>query len=336
MPDGSTVPAQTQLHWARLDDRASADANVGDSLLPGTYDVAATFVPPSGNYSASMVHAKWALTVPIAVGASNASVKVNGANEPSSAMLRILPGRTVEFAASPAPNYSWGTDWDSSAPDIWSGSPELVSDPTVPSFSVRVPAGVAALNISASAFQLGPRITRLTPVDASITVPSGPASGHRYQRSWETEGVWHAFLGRDGVTLKVIGESRESSVSRFEIQAKAPGHDWAPLASGGPAADAQNGPRVPVEQTFSVRLGDLNPLKPLIPLDTSLAGPWLLRARVQNSTGSWSTWSAEQPLQVDLPVKDVAVAGQTLPPVQDADWFTASSTQTYTFHVWIP
>ncbi|HEU5080658.1 MAG TPA: hypothetical protein VFT72_15710 [Opitutaceae bacterium] len=333
---GESVAGETHVAWTRTDDGAVGDAPLASSILPGSYNLTASFVPPNANYSAPTVTATWHLTVPLTITASNATVSVNGVARQSGAMLRILPGDSVRFSASPSPDFSWGSDWETAAPQIWSGSRELIPDSTRPSFTSAIPAGLAALSINASAYQLGPRVVELTPMPASFTVTSGPAAGRTYQRSWQGDGGWSAYLARDGVVFSVSGESRESSISRFEIQAKPPAGDWFTLAQGSPSAETTNGPRVRVPQTFSVRLGETNPQKPLVPADLNLAGLWQIRARVQSSTGAWSGWSDEQALNVLVPIQTVSIAGRTLPPVKDAAWFKPSATKNYSFEVWIP
>jgi hypothetical protein len=333
---GAPVVSLAQpLAWARSDDGATGSVRVGDTLYPGTNQVTATFVPPSPNYAPAAVTATWRVTAPVTVTASNAVVQVNGSVTASGTTFRILPGNALALAASPLQNYDWGTDWSAGAA-VWSGSPELLTSPTAPAYTVTIPAGTGPLSIAANAYQVGPRVVSLTPVKATHVVPSGPAAGRSYPRSWNASGTWYAYLGRDGVTFDVAGEARESGIAGFEIQARPPGGDWFLLASGSPSGTTPNGPRTAVPQTFSVKLGALNPLKPLIPADPSLAGVWQIRARVQSTAGVWSSWAFEQPLNVVMPVQVLTKSGRTLPPLADADWYQASPTQTYTFTVLIP
>jgi hypothetical protein len=323
------------LSWARTDDGVAGTILASETLYPGSNVVSATFVPPNGNYSPASVSANWRVTVPVTLAASNAQLSVDGTPVASGSTFRVLPGATRTFAANPNPDFDWGTDW-SSTPAIWSGSSELLAAPTAATFSVRIPAGTGALTLSASAYQLGPRVTAFSPVASSFTVPAGPAAGRSYPRSWMAGGTWFAYLGRDGVAFDVVGQARESGISDFEIQAKPPGQDWYSLTAGAPAPNSANGPRVSVKQSFSVKLGASNPQKPLLPADVSLAGGWLVRARVRSTAGVWSAWSFEQPLSVVMPVQSVTKQGRTLPPLDDADWFTPSKEQAYGFNVLVP
>jgi hypothetical protein len=138
------------------------------------------------------------------------------------------------------------------------------------------------------------------------------------------------------VTFKVTGSSRESAIREFELQGRAPDGKWATLAKTAPAEDSQNGPRIQVPVTFSLRLGESNPQKPLMPADLRQAGTWEFRARVLSTAGTWSDWSDIQPVLAVVPLQTVTLQGRTLPPVQDADWFTASATQSYPLQVWVP
>jgi hypothetical protein len=324
------------LAWTRTDDGATGTAAVADMLYPGTHRITASFVPPNPNYSPAAVTSTWSITAPLTVSASHASLEVNGAPTASGTLLRILPGTTVSLAASPARDFDWGLDWTGDPATIWTGSEELLASPTSAVFAVKIPAGTGPLNLTASAFQVGPRVVAFSPAAASFLVPSGPAEGHSYPRSWNSSGTWYAYLGREGVTFEVVGQARESGISAFEIQAKPPGGEWLLLASGAPTADVPNGPRASVPQKFSVKLGDSNPIKPLVPLDPLLAGSWQIRARVQSTAGVWSPWTFEQPLNVVMPIQIVTKKGRTLPPVADADWYEASSLQAYTFKVLVP
>jgi|GEM_PF-5398387 len=206
-------------------------------------------------------------------------------------------------------------------------------------FHVDLPTASATATLTvtkAPAVGGGPEVTAFSPIEANYTVTSGPAAGHSYGRSWQSDGAWAAYLGRDGVAFRVTGSSSAGAVANFEIQAKAPVGDWFTLTSGSPAADTPNGPGISVAQTMSTRLGTVRPDKPLLPSDPSLVGQWRLRARVSDTTGAWSPWAFEQPLNVVYPVKDVTLIGRTLPPVDDAAWFTASPEKQYTTQVLVP
>lgn len=326
----------TALAWRRTDDGVAGSASFPEKLAPGTYVLTASFTPLSANYAPAVAVATWRLTAPLTVSAENAKITYNNVPLNVATVLRILPGTTAIFGASPNVNYDWGLGWDDAHPQIWSGTSGLVPDPSAPLLRVTVPAGIDALTLTASAFQIGPRVTLFTPTAANYTVLTGPAAGRTYPRSWQSDGVWNAYLGRDGVTFNVVGQSRESGIAAFEVEGRPPNGDWQRLAAGDASEQAPNGPRVEVSQIFGVRLGDVNLEKPLVPLDPKLAGTWQIRARVRNTLGTWSAWSPAQSLNVLLPLKSTAVLGRTLPPVQDAEWFTASAMKTYSFQVWVP
>lgn len=204
---------------------------------------------------------------------------------------------------------------------------------------IDLPTAVATATLAvipASPSPTGPVITGFTPITANYTVTSGPATGHTYGRSWQSDGVWTAYLGRDGVAFKVTGHSNDSSVERFEIQAKAPSGDWYTLATTAPASTTPKGPGVDVTGELHTRLGEVRADKPLLPADVSLAGTWSIRARVSDAAGNWSPWAFEQPLRVIMPIQDLSLPTRTLPPVQDSEWFVASPTQVATFHVVVP
>lgn len=206
-------------------------------------------------------------------------------------------------------------------------------------FHVDLPSAVATATLTVTkgpATGGGPAVTAFSPIEAHYTVTSGPAAGYSYARSWQGEGGWAAYLGRDGVSFRVAGSSASGPVTNFEVQAKAPTGEWFTLTSGGPAADAPNGPGVGVSQTLSARLGDVRADKPLLPADPNLVGTWTIRARLSDATGAWSPWAFEQPLHVVYPVKDVTLTGRTLPPVEDAAWFTASPEKQYLTQVLVP
>lgn len=179
-------------------------------------------------------------------------------------------------------------------------------------------------------------VTAFSPAAASYTVMEGPAAGHTYPRSWNEGSAWFAYLARSGVRLEVAGRSATSAIDGFEIQAQSPGRDWFTLISGAPSGNEPNGPGNVVRHQFDVTLGEGRADKPIIPSDLSLAGAWKLRARVHAASGKWSEWAFEQPLEVLLPLKSVALTGRTLPPIQDAAWFQTSPYKQYNLSVWIP
>ncbi len=333
---GETVTGVTApFTWRRADDGAAGSVGVGDHLLPGTQTVTAQFLPPNTNYAPATATATWRVTVPISVHASHAAVSIDGNAVPGGYMFRALPGTSVRFSAAPHTDYDWGTDWEASA-SVWSGSGELLVAPASAAFTVKIPAGTGPLSLTASAFQVAPRVTALAPLESNHRVTSGPAAGRSYPRCWAKDGMWFAYLGRDGVAFEATGQVRESAVAEFELQARAPQAEWTTLLRGSPSPDVPNGPRVPVSQRFSVKLGDSHPQKPLLPAAPGLAGTWHFRVRARSQAGQWSAWSAEVPLSVVMPVQTVHKRGRTLPPVDEADWYEASEYKDYAFQVLVP
>ncbi len=333
---GETVTGVTApFTWRRADDGAAGSVGVGDHLLPGTQTVTAQFLPPNTNYAPATATATWRVTVPISVHASHAAVSIDGNAVPGGYMFRALPGTSVRFSAAPHTDYDWGTDWEASA-SVWSGSGELLVAPASAAFTVKIPAGTGPLSLTASAFQVAPRVTALAPLESNHRVTSGPAAGRSYPRCWAKDGMWFAYLGRDGVAFEATGQVRESAVAEFELQARAPQAEWTTLLRGSPSPDVPNGPRVPVSQRFSVKLGDSHPQKPLLPAAPGLAGTWHFRVRTRSQAGQWSAWSAEVPLSVVMPVQTVHKRGRTLPPVDEADWYEASEYKDYAFQVLVP
>ena len=203
----------------------------------------------------------------------------------------------------------------------------------------------ATVNVKLNSFTTTATITVTAPASmvsvapqaASYTVPTGPAAGHTYRRSWNDGANWHAYLGRDGVSISVQALDSNAAITSIELQCKAPNGDWTDLASPRAVDGSQpNGAGVKVSQTFSVRLGRVRSDKPLVPSDPSLAGVWQLRARSLNGAGHWSDWSASVPLAVEMPLQNISKTGQTLPPLKDAEWFNASAVKTYNLNLWVP
>jgi hypothetical protein len=208
----------------------------------------------------------------------------------------------------------------------------VASDPSL--LQVTLPTGI----ITASVQVIQPAASvAVSAQSATYTVGEGLAAGHTYLRSWSDGGGWHAYLGRDGVLLNVTATSADSAISQIELQGKAPSGDWydlIPIQNTDPSLP--NGAGITVSQNFPVRLGAVRPDKPLIPADLSLAGAWQLRARARTTAGRWSTWSPVSSLAVEVPITTVTKTGQTLPPIADAEWYTASEVRTYNYRVWIP
>lgn len=181
------------------------------------------------------------------------------------------------------------------------------------------------------------QVTALTPVPHAITItdPQHPAYGRTYQRSWNQGGVWHAYLGRPGVRFHVSATGA-APIDRCELEARWGADSWAPLAAA--TIDA---PGIALERDFEVCLGGSVAEQPLIPLSFQQGnphtGPWHFRARVRDTTGSWSAWSADVPVQVVLPLASASETLRTVPPAGGmGEWFTASNPKTFTVPMWIP
>lgn len=180
------------------------------------------------------------------------------------------------------------------------------------------------------------QVSSLTPLESSLTItdPASPMAGQTYRRIW-SEGGWTAYLGRDGVRFEVKGQAWPS-VKSVELQSRAPGGEWTQLAVQTPTDSSTT-----ADAVFSVMLGTTAPGQPLVPASFAagnpLTGTWSFRARVQDSSGVWSDFSPEVPVQVVLPITTRTVLGQTVPPAGPlGDWFTASPMQAFSVPLWIP
>jgi hypothetical protein len=96
-----------------------------------------------------------------------------------------------------------------------------------------------------------------------------------------------------------------------------------------------------VTGVFSVSLDTAFAAAALVPQSYVQGNPktgvWQLRARTQDSSGTWSDWSNVVAVTVDLPLTTKAVSAQTLPPAGPiGGWFTASDQTTFNLPVWIP
>jgi hypothetical protein len=151
---------------------------------------------------------------------------------------------------------------------------------------------------------------------------------------WQAGG-WTAYLGRPGVKFQVKAQAYPS-VSSVELQAKAPGSDWASLATVSAPTVATS-----IDTTFSVMLGETVPGQPLVPLSfqqgTPAVGSWRFRARVKDANGGYSDFSDEVLVNVVLPLVTKTLSGQTVPPAGPlGDWFTASRVQSFSIPLWVP
>jgi uncharacterized protein YaiE (UPF0345 family) len=185
----------------------------------------------------------------------------------------------------------------------------------------------------------------LTPLVSNYTVDnaSSPLNGKTYKRVWQDGGAWHAYLGRSGEQFQIVGQAT-TAVQAFELQALEPNADpsaWYSLATIAPPTGAPNGPGVGVTGVFSVSLDTASAAAALVPQSYAQGSPktgvWQLRARTQDSSGTWSDWSNIVAVTVDLPLTTKTVPAQSLPPAGPiGGWFTASDQTTFNLPVWIP
>ncbi len=185
----------------------------------------------------------------------------------------------------------------------------------------------------------------LTPLVSNYTVnnANSPLNGKTYKRVWQEGGAWHAYLGRSGDQFQIVGQA-SSAVQAFELQALEPNADpsaWYSLAMIAPPTGVPNGPGVSVTGIFNVSLDTGSVAAPLVPQSYVQGNPktgvWQLRARTQDSSGSWSDWSNVVAVTVDLPLITKAIPAQSLPPAGPiGGWFTASDQTTFNLPVWIP
>jgi hypothetical protein len=181
---------------------------------------------------------------------------------------------------------------------------------------------------------------QVQPTESTVTVTGIDGKPTSATIMSNINGDWNAALGRDGCQFQVVANSALSTLTVVELQAKEPGtgKTWTVL----------KGFSVPYNaKTFtgiaSVRLGDVRADKPLIPADLSLGDTWdqkgkswLFRTHTVNQLGEEAI-SPEIKVQVIIPIKDVTVNTQTLPPAKGQDgygWFTASAVRPVTLHVW--
>jgi uncharacterized repeat protein (TIGR02543 family) len=185
----------------------------------------------------------------------------------------------------------------------------------------------------------------LTPLVSNYTVDNAgsPLNGKTYKRVWQEGGAWHAYLGRSGDQFQIVGQA-SLAVQAFELQALEPNavpSAWYSVATIPPPAGSPNGPGVSVTGVFSVSLDTGSAAAALVPQSYVQGNPktgvWQLRARTQDSSGTWSDWSNVVSVTVDLPLTTAAVPAQTLPPAGPiGGWFTASDQTTFKLPVWIP
>ena len=134
----------------------------------------------------------------------------------------------------------------------------------------------------------------LTPLVSNYTVDnaSSPLNGKTYKRVWQEGGTWHAYLGRSGDQLQIVGQAT-TAVQAFELQVLEPNADpsaWYSLATIAPPTGAPNGPGVSVTGMFSVSLDTASAAAALVPQSYVQGNPktgvWQLRARTQDTSGT--------------------------------------------------
>jgi hypothetical protein len=200
--------------------------------------------------------------------------------------------------------------------------------------------------VNATIVMQAPTLTlSLTPLVSNYTVTdtSNPLNGKTYRRAWQDGGTWHAYLGRSGDQFQIVGQGT-TAVQAFELQALEPNADpsaWYSLATIAPPTGTPNGPGISVTGVFSVSLDTGSAASSLVPQSYAAGNPktgvWQLRARTQDSSGTWSGWSNVVAVTVGLPLTSKAIPAQSLPPAGPiGGWFTASDQTTFNLPVWIP
>jgi hypothetical protein len=299
-------------------------------VMSGSTDVSANYAITLANGSAQITRAPQTISVSTSPGA------------PISISFR----EAVSFTASGGQNsYLWSLPSGTSS--LGSGDCVAVTFPKPGHYGVTVqsPAGgnyeaSNSITIPVSVTASVTTLVSLEPLVSDFTVndSASPAFGRTYKRVWLSGSTWAAYLGRTGVRFKAVGHGLHAARS-FELQTQQPGGaEWTTLSVDAAAA---NGPGVDVEQTFSVRLGEVAPGAPLIPLSYAQGSPatgtWRFRARVQDSDGSWSQWTLGPDLDVQLPIALVSETLQTLPPAgPEGKWYTSSDPKTFVIKKWIP
>lgn len=257
----------------------------------------------------------------------------------------LAPGDVQAFtAAGGRTSYTWGGQA--------SGASGAVVNVTAPAtegtYTVTVQdlgdANWNASNVAtATISDVATKMLSLSPVNSTITItdPKSPNYGRSWNRSWFSKGRWWAYLGRNGVKFTMTGQGQHA-VQAFELQAldTSTNAQWTTIASGA-ATSGTNGSGLTMTADFSLMLGTTYPGQPLVPASyaagTPLTGYWYFRARVQDTDGRWSSYTANVMVTVLLPLATHTVTGQTLPPVgATGAWFAPSDTATFPIPVWIP
>jgi len=186
---------------------------------------------------------------------------------------------------------------------------------------------------------------QVQPTESTVTVTGSDGIPRPVTIMSNIEGAWKAALGRDGCQFQVIANSALSPLTVVELQAQQnPTKPWITLKGFYVAENTIPEKTKSFTAIANIRLGDVRADKPLIPADLSLADTWankgkswLFRTHTRNELSNSDTYSDTVEVQVIIPIRDVTVDTQTLPPAkgQDGDgWFTASDVRPVTVHVW--
>jgi hypothetical protein len=185
---------------------------------------------------------------------------------------------------------------------------------------------------------------QVQPVESTVTVTGSDGKPVAATIMSNIEGAWKAALGRDGCQFQVVANSALSPLKVVELQAQQTNTiNWITLKGFYVAEKTIPENTKSFTAIANIRLGDARADKPLIPADLSLGGTWsnpdhvwLFRTHVVSQLGE-EAYSDKIPVQVIIPIRDVTVDTQTLPPAkgQDGDgWFTASAVRPVTLLVW--
>ena len=210
------------------------------------------------------------------------------------------------------------------------------------SYTVRIVASGNYAGLAEAVLEIrmaAPLVPTLSPAEGNVVVsdPQSPAYGRTYRRSWAEGAQWCAYLGRPGVRF-VLTTAAAGAITRCELQGRWGAEPWATLALEAPATEGASGG---FAHTFSVRLGDVVPGRPQVPLSYAegqpQVGAWAFRARVGDDQGVWSAWSDEATVAVTLPLASVTETLRTVPPAGGLGaWFEASSGRTFSLPIWLP
>jgi hypothetical protein len=146
---------------------------------------------------------------------------------------------------------------------------------------------------------------------------------------------WRAALGRSGCKFKVTAHSALSPITKVELQARPPGEEWYTL--GKPSILEPSLNLKTYTEVVSVCLGDVDAMKRMIPLDSTIAGAWSFQTVTTNALGE-TVASPLADVNVVLPLRIKTVHTQTLAPVSGEDggngWFEDSAVKIYEIKQW--